>query len=84
MQFETTSHIGPNDPCKNAVLSTKLLDCPFVLGARGERLLFPQSRLPPLSPREPIKNEQDNELHNNKILSNRLSLSLHIHSCGEN
>lgn len=73
--WRKTIHIRPNDPCKNTVWSTMLLDCPFILGACVKCLLFPQSRLSPLSPREPIKNERDNELHNNKIPSNLLSVS---------
>lgn len=44
----------------------------FILGACVKRLLFPQSLLTPLGPREPIKSERDNELHNNKSPSNRL------------
>ena len=52
-----------------------LLDCPFILGACLKRLSIPQSRISPLSPRKPIKNERDNELYNNKIPSNRLSVS---------
>lgn len=57
-------HIGTNNPCKNAVSATKFF---LILGACVKHLLFPNLLLSLLNPREPIKNERHNKLHNNKL-----------------